>query len=96
MEKTNEVKEHYNIQEACEAQKQYVMNYAKNHPQDIFADMFAKGEGFAPKSGCCWRCSRNIYAEATINGRISKGYSVERASKEMITGCPHCYASFVD
>ena len=43
---------------------------------------------FAPESGCCYKCGQNIYAE--------KGISVDLAGKHLITGCPHCNASFVD
>lgn len=39
-------------------------------------------------SGRCWRCGRNVYSEG--------GWSVERASTQLITGCPHCFVSFVD
>jgi len=37
---------------------------------------------FAPSDGKCWCCHRNIYED---------GYSVERASSELIIRCPHCY-----
>lgn len=43
---------------------------------------------FAPESGNCYRCGQNIYDE--------NGYSVELASRHLITGCPHCNTSFVD
>ncbi len=41
---------------------------------------------FAPRWGTCWRCHKNIY------DRIS----MEKASSEMITGCPHCHYSFCE
>lgn len=43
---------------------------------------------FAPSDGKCWKCNKNIYSEG--------GVSVEKASTELITGCPHCHRSFVD
>lgn len=52
---------------------------------------------FAPKSGSCYRCGQNIYMEGKQrNGKPSKGISVERAGKELITGCPHCNWSFCE
>ena len=58
----------------------------------------------------CYRCNQNIYAEKghPIAERLPRGkvrlnyskdvpgYSVERASSELITGCPFCYASYCD
>lgn len=41
---------------------------------------------FAPIEGWCYHCGRNIYEQI----------SVEEAGKRLITGCPHCYHSFVD
>lgn len=43
---------------------------------------------FAPSDGRCWKCSENIYND--------KGYSVDLAGSHVITGCPHCNASFCD
>lgn len=40
---------------------------------------------FAPTSRC-WSCGRNIYAKI----------SVERAGRELITGCPYCHRTFCD
>jgi hypothetical protein len=39
---------------------------------------------FAPIN--CYFCNINIYDKITI----------EKASSELITGCPHCHHSFVD
>ena len=39
---------------------------------------------FPPRTGQCFKCSRQIY------DRIS----YEKASKELITGCPFCNYSF--
>lgn len=52
---------------------------------------------FAPASGRCWKCNQNIYAEGKQrNGNRSNGISVERAGRELITGCPHCCWSFCE
>lgn len=47
-----------------------------------------KAPHFAPFDGVCWSCGRNIYWE--------NGYSVEEASKRLITGCPFCSRSYCD
>lgn len=47
---------------------------------------------FAPEDGFCWSCGHQIYAPA--NGY--QGRSLERASTELITGCPHCSRSYCD
>ena len=47
---------------------------------------------FAPEDGFCWSCGNQIYASA--NG--SRGESLEYASNELITGCPHCHRSYCD
>lgn len=41
---------------------------------------------FAPRSGICYACGSQIYE--TI--------SVERASSDLITGCPLCHRSYCD
>lgn len=64
---------------------------------------------FAPMSGTCWKCKRNIYERyfwKYENGRSisvkeddatnSTGITVEEASKHLVTGCPHCNRSYVD
>lgn len=43
---------------------------------------------FAPRTGTCWCCGKNIYAEG--------GISVEEAGLRLITGCPFCHRSYVD
>lgn len=43
---------------------------------------------FAPSNGNCYNCRKNVYSEG--------GISVEKASRELTTGCPHCNKSFVD
>lgn len=68
---------------ATEAQSKYCTEHNKPH--------------FAPKGGRCWKCGQNIYAEGKQrNGNPSKGISVERAGRELITGCPHCNWSFCE
>ena len=62
---------------------------------------------FAPENGVCWRCHKNIYDEIKEEGRdwrtgkpngkfYTHGISVERAAKELVTGCPHCNRSYCD
>jgi len=48
-----------------------------------------KAPHFAPLTGRCWNCRRNIYEG-------ERGYSVERAGSSLITGCPHCHRSYCD
>ena len=78
----------YNAEQAIIAQKELLKELAKQNPEDWMADNFSKGIGFAPSNGRCYRCKRQIYSDG--------GISVEKASAELTTGCPFCYASFVD
>ncbi len=41
---------------------------------------------FPPKDGRCFRCGKQIF----------EAISLEKASSELITGCPYCFWSFVD
>ena len=41
---------------------------------------------FAPDYGICWYCGENIY----------KYISFEKASSELITGCPYCFRTYCD
>lgn len=41
---------------------------------------------FAPLSGKCWSCGRNIY----------NAISLEEASTRLITGCPYCHRTYCD
>ena len=41
---------------------------------------------FAPETGRCFKCKRDIYQKI----------SVERARRELITGCPYCCYSYVE
>ncbi|MDE5886464.1 MAG: hypothetical protein K2H46_02630 [Muribaculaceae bacterium] len=95
--------ETYDIAKAVEAQKEYCKEYAANHPEDWVSKFMAEGRGFAPVSGVCWCCHQNIYTKegyVTINRRRTErkteGISVERARRELTTGCPFCYRSYVD
>lgn len=93
------------VEKAIKAQRDYLIERSKTD-NTWMRDSFAKGEGFAPKSGICYRCHKQIYADVETKKRnwitgdienfISKGISVERAGKELTTGCPHCHYSFVD
>jgi len=50
---------------------------------------------FAPADGRCWNCKRQIYEE--LDSPYGKtGISLERASTELITGCPHCHRTYCD
>lgn len=66
---------------------------------------------FAPNTGICWNCNRNIYKpigwkyehgyrkEVPLNsGELEyvTGITVDKASKELVTGCPHCNRSYCD
>jgi len=73
--------ETFDIKLACEAQAKFVKE--KGYPH------------FAPSTGRCYDCGRNIYQQI-ISDQWSSGYSVERASSELITGCPHCHHSYCD
>ena len=84
------------IKECCEAQEKYCKE--KQYPH------------FAPSSGKCWACNRNIYQNygwkqgdwrhtISENGaqvdRIT-GISFEGSGNELVTGCPHCNRSYCD
>jgi hypothetical protein len=61
---------------------------------------------FAPGNGVCWKCHQNIYKPIeherrdwqthAIIGKYITGVSVEKASTELVTGCPHCNRSYCD
>lgn len=46
-----------------------------------------KAPHFAPEDGFCYSCGKQIYVD---------GRDVEYASKNLITGCPHCHRSYCD
>ena len=69
------------------------------------------GPHFAPKSGRCWKCDRDIYQKIgwkIENGRAIEmpldspdakhftGVTVGRAATSLVTGCPHCNRSYCD
>lgn len=69
------------------------------------------GPHFAPGSGRCWKCNRDIYRKIgwkIENGRAIEvpldspdakhftGVTVERAATSLVTGCPHCHRSYCD
>jgi hypothetical protein len=77
----------YNIDKSVNAQKEYVKETQSPH--------------FAPTSGRCWSCSKNIYKEYShINlytqSEYSTGIDVEQAGRALVTGCPHCNRSYCD
>lgn len=43
---------------------------------------------FAPESGICYSCGRNIYG--------LRGVTVEEAGSRLVTGCPFCNVSYCD
>lgn len=94
------------VKKAIAAQIEYLKQRAEKNEGDWMNEDFAKGIGFSPQNGICYRCHRQIYDNAIIKQRNfitgniedveSKGISVEEASTELTTGCPHCHYSFVD
>jgi len=54
-----------------------------------------KAPHFAPSNGNCWNCRRNIYHEID-KGSYKTGISVEKATNELVNGCPHCNRSYCD
>ena len=73
--------ETFNVNEACKAQK--TLCEENKYPD------------FAPSSGRCYSCGQNIYTQID-HGTHKTGISVERATRELITGCPHCHRSYCD
>lgn len=87
----------FNVLKAREAQEKYCKE--KNYPH------------FAPASGRCWKCNRNIYEQigwkVEYGRRIqvpldskelchTTGITVEKAGTSLVTGCPHCNISYCD
>lgn len=93
-------------EKAIASQIKYLKERAKLNDGDWMNADFAKGIGFAPQDGICYNCHKQIYDNAIVKQRnwktgeleevVSKGISVEKASTELTTGCPHCHRSFVD
>lgn len=69
------------VRSAIASQKQYCKD--NNDPH------------FAPEDGFCYSCGQQIYADISNVFGTSWGYA-DRASKELITGCPHCHRSYID
>lgn len=94
----------FDVEKAIQAQQEYCKEYAANHPQDPFASMMKRGEGFAPLYGICYCCNQQIYAaegqvcvgDRRPTGQKTEGISVEKARTELTTGCPFCHRSYVD
>lgn len=77
----------YDIELAKKAQKEYCQNTKSPH--------------FAPGSGNCWSCKKNIYTRIEYKGRDGiktyvSGITVESAGNSLVTGCPHCNRSYCD
>lgn len=74
----------FNVTESKEAQAEYCNENKAPH--------------FAPKSGVCWNCNKNIYEELPhkYHSSIMCGISIEEAKSRLVTGCPHCNRSYCD
>ena len=82
------MEKYYSVEQSIAAQKEYLKNLAKENKAGWMADKFSKGMGFAPSTGICYRCRKQIYSEG--------GISVKEAGTELTTGCPFCHTSYVD
>ena len=71
----------YKSAQAKEKQREYCKEHSLPH--------------FAPDDGICFSCGQNIYRPIEHKGYVT-GISVERAGKELITGCPHCNRTYCD
>lgn len=83
----------FNVNESRTAQEKYCKENSLPH--------------FAPSSGRCWNCNKNIYEpnekERTLfwekgkpTEKYTTGITVEKAANELITGCPHCNRTYCD
>lgn len=84
--------ENFDVQKAIKAQSVFCIENKYPH--------------FAPKNGICWCCGNNIYELIGWKSYARKnkvslkeavfvtGISTEKASKELITYCPHCNRSY--
>lgn len=70
------------IRACIEAQKKYCEDNKAPH--------------FAPEDGFCYSCGKQIYTDYHEHGFTDRGKSIEYASTELITGCPHCHRSYCD
>ena len=86
------VEEEYNASKSIDAQEKYCAEEGYPH--------------FAPASGVCFRCRKQIYESmeherkdyqtGEVVGNYTTGITVKEASSELITGCPHCNYSYCD
>ena len=80
----------FNVEESIKGQKEFCEK--SNCPK------------FAPPTGVCWSCHKNIYEEVQHNilikmvdrKSVTTGISTEAAKTGLITGCPHCHRSYCD
>jgi hypothetical protein len=82
----------FDVQKAIEAQEDYCKENKLPH--------------FAPSNGVCWKCHKNIYSPieherknwqtGEVVGSYTTGIDVEKAGRELVTGCPHCSRSYCD
>ena len=72
----------FDVQKSCEAQKALIEK--NNYPF------------FPPRDGVCYYCRQNIYREIDHGNGYKSGYDLQRASTELITGCPHCHYSYCE
>lgn len=75
----------YNAQESIKAQAEYCKREGAPH--------------FAPNSGVCWSCSKNIYTpieQQYGDRKHTYGITTEKAGTQLVTGCPHCNRSYCD
>lgn len=58
--------------------------------QHVYCQIKDKPE-FAPMTGYCWKCGRNIY-DPDREGH----YDLNYAMTHLITGCPYCHSTYCD
>ena len=80
--------------EVYEQQRKNIETLAAENPDDWFYASQMKRPvnrrtGFAPDDRRCYRCCKDIT-------QGEKGITLEKLGSYIITGCPHCYASFCD
>lgn len=81
----------FNVDKSKSAQEKYCKETGRPH--------------FAPADGRCYRCNKQIYEQmerkrknftGEVIGTYTTGISVEQASTELVTGCPHCNWSYCE
>ena len=80
--------------EVYEQQRKNIEALALKHPDDWFYKMQMelpenRRVGFAPLDRRCHRCGKDIREG-------EKAITLENLGDYIITGCPHCHASFCD